>query len=490
MRNLLVLLVFAFSCLCSASDLYGIDVSVSYSTFGSPSGSYVELSVYVVGSTVAFKTVDGDTSGIQSARVEVIILFQQGDDIVNYDKFFLNSPPSSGPVNFLDLKRYPLQDGIYTLSVSVRDVWTESNVRQFSADIEVDYPRGLLRQSDVQLLEMARQDTSGTSPLAKNGILMEPLPFNFYHRESSLLRFYSEIYNADQAIADDFMIRYTVDWLLGNDRKKTVIMGHKRLKPESIQPVLVQHDISSLPSGNYVLNVEVRNRINELLSAKSAFFTRSNPEADASESLLTAADLQDAFVRNLDAEQLEYSLSALEAIVEQTETEILNAVTKSADTESQRRYLFTFWARKEPGNPKQAFDNYMAVVEAVDNKYADGFGHGFQSDRGYIYLRYGQPDDIVRVDNDPTAPPYEIWVYYDFPMTRQANVKFLFYNPNLAANQYELLHSTARGELNNPQWRQELYRLSPNQQSGPNPVEPTGTQDNWLRHADRFFNDF
>jgi len=472
------------------SALRAIDVSVSYATFGSPTGSYIELYLYIVGSTVTFQPAEGDSTGALDASVEVVILFQQGEDIVKFDKFILNSPPAEGEVNFLDLKRYGLDDGTYTLSVSVQDTRNPSNIRQFSTGIELDYPAGELTQSDIQLLEMAGPDESGTSPLAKNGILMEPLPFNYYHWSSSLLRFYCEVYHSDIAIADDYMIRYTVDWMQGNDRSKRVIMGHKRLKPESVQPILIQHDISHLPSGNYNLTIEVRNRTNELLSSKSAFFTRSNPEADASESLLTAEDLQDAFVRELGAEELEYSLSALEAIIEQTETEILNAVTKSPDADAQRRFLYTYWARQSPNNPKEAYEAYMTVVRAVDDKYADGFGHGFQSDRGYIYLRYGQPDDIVRVDNDPTAPPYEIWIYYDFPKTRQANVKFLFYNPNLAANQYELLHSTARGELNNPRWRQDLYRLSPTQQSGPNPVESTGTQDNWLRHADRFFTDF
>lgn len=480
-------LILAFF-LTGSLSLQAIDASVSYATFGSPSGSYVEIYLYIVGSTVTFQEAPADSSQL-SSKVEVVILFQQGEEIIKFDKFFLNSPPTAEPVDFLDLKRYGLKDGEYTLSVSVSDVLAEGNARSFSQRISLSYPKGELAQSDIELLEDARMDES-ENPLCKNGVYMQPLPFNFYHKNTSRLIFYTEVYHADQAIADDFMIRYTVDWMLGNDRSKTMVLGHKRLKPEGVQPVLIQRDISKLPSGNYKLTVEVRNRNNELLSAKTIPFQRSNPYLDITDSGITDDDIRDAFVQVLSEDELDYSIRALEAIVLQTETEILNAVTKGSDVAAQRRYLFTFWARKNPNDPKKAYDEYMNVVRAVDDKYADGFGHGFQSDRGYTYLRYGQPDDIVRVDNDPTAPPYEIWVYYDFPRTQQVNVKFLFYNPNLAANQYELLHSNARGELNNPQWRQELYRLSPSQQTGPNAAEPTGVQDNWLRHADRFFTDF
>ena len=72
-------------------------------------------------------------------------------------------------------------------------------------------------------------------------------------------------------------------------------------------------------------------------------------------------------------------------------------------------------------------------------------------------MKYGKPSDVITVEDDSDAPPYEIWSYNDFPQTQQSNVKFLFYNPSLATGQFTLLHSTAKTEVNNPRWEIQLY---------------------------------
>ncbi|MEZ4983759.1 MAG: hypothetical protein R2795_01770 [Saprospiraceae bacterium] len=40
-------------------------------------------------------------------------------------------------------------------------------------------------------------------------------------------------------------------------------------------------------------------------------------------------------------------------------------------------------------------------------------------------------------------------------------MRFIFYNPSLAADDFILLHSDVFGERQNPQWQLELYRDSP-----------------------------
>ena len=123
-------------------------------------------------------------------------------------------------------------------------------------------------------------------------------------------------------------------------------------------------------------------------------------------------------------------------------------------------------------------------------KFNSGFRHGFETDRGYYYLKYGQPDDIELRDTEPSAPPYEVWVYYEFPTTNQNNVKFVFYNPSLAPGDFELLHSTAIGERNNPTWQRDLYREVPNEINSSDFFGDDGMLDNFNRNADRVFRDY
>jgi hypothetical protein len=80
---------------------------------------------------------------------------------------------------------------------------------------------------------------------------------------------------------------------------------------------------------------------------------------------------------------------------------------------------------------------------------------GFETERGRVFLQYGKPDSRTQVPNEPSAYPYEIWWYYHYK--GQRNIRFVFYNPDMITNDYELLHSEALGEPNNPQWRLMLF---------------------------------
>ena len=97
---------------------------------------------------------------------------------------------------------------------------------------------------------------------------------------------------------------------------------------------------------------------------------------------------------------------------------------------------------------------------------------------------------MVFEENEPSAPPYEIWFYNQFPMTGQNNVKFLFYNPSLVSNGHVLLHSTARGERNNPRWELDLYSNSPNEVQDNDYIDGTRMQSNTGRQARRLFESF
>ena len=133
----------------------------------------------------------------------------------------------------------------------------------------------------------------------------------------------------------------------------------------------------------------------------------------------------------------------------------------------------------------------MVVAKAVDNQFHSGLGHGFESDRGFIFLRYGKPTSMITITDEPEAPPYEIWYYDQFPFTTQTDVKFLFYNPSYAAGQYSLLHSNARGELNNPNWLIALYKnIDDRDRVGSDILNQTEVTEGFNRNAARYFNDF
>lgn len=476
----------AFFLLLSFSS-QALDASITYSTFKSPSQSYVEVYLYVVGKTITY--VPNADSTMFQAGVEVVILFKQGEEIIKFDKYNLNSPKSSLKDDFVDLKRFALPDGDYQIEVSIQDNQDAMNVVRYDGNLNIDFSKdeNVLLQSDIELLASVKKAESDDHVLVKNGYFIEPLPHNFYHKNLDKLIFYNEVYDTDKKIGDDFQVTYGIESKV-NNKVNTVLIGHKKRKPQPINVLILQMNIKDLPSGNYNFFVEIRNRAKELLSRKSIEFTRSNPYLQATHEQIETVDVKDEFVGELTRKELRYSLKAIAPLVIDKDVELLNSVIENNDSTVQQRFLFNFWVNQNPNNPDITYNAFMEIAKAVDRLYADGFGYGFESDRGRVFLRYGRPNDVVAVDTEPSAPPYEIWFYNDFPETNQADVKFLFYAPDLGKN-YRLLHSTARGEMNNPQWQLQLYKSVPNEISGGNYIDGTEMQGNVNRRAAEYFNE-
>ncbi len=478
-------LILLFALLCTFnSSLKALDASVTYATFTTLDQPYVEVYLYIHGTSIEHMMTP---DSMFYANVEIVTLFKQNDTISKIDKFLLNGPISEQKLSLYNIKRYGLANGSYDMEIIIRDINKEGNSSVFKTKVDINYEGAKLMQSDIQLLSSAKKDNSD-NPAVKNGIYMEALPFNFYNKSLSNLIFYNELYNSDKAIGDDFLVRYFIEKVNGNGSKETMLIANKKRKAEPINVLLLSMDISKLPSANYNLVVEVRNRDGALLSNKEIFFQRSNPYLDLENA--QKAPLEEEFVSSLNKEELKYSLRAIAPLVKDADVEILNYILANKDSlAAQRRFLFTFWAIESPVDTKSTYDQFMQVARWVDQEFQSGFGYGFETDRGYIFLRYGKPHDIVRVDNDPSAPPYEIWVYENFPRTNQNRVKFIFYNPSLSPGDFRLLHSTALSELNNPQWEIELYRNAPNEIQGRDFIGGTEMMDNINRQARRLFED-
>jgi len=472
--------------LLSLSSLFGLDASVSFATFKAGEQGYVEIFTHVVGSTVTFNL---GPDSLYRSTVEVIVLFKQGEEIIKYDKYQLNSPASRRAVDYIDIKRYGLLDGTYTVEVSISDMQEPGNVQSYTSALNMAYNSEGLIVSDLQLLSSFKQ-AEEQGPFVKNNLELKPLPFNFYGKYADRLIFYTEVYQSDQAIGDDFLLSYMVNVLDGEEEPETILIGHKRKKPLPTNVVLLQMDITQIPSGNYQLVVEIRNRNNELLQRRSVDFVRSNPFLNVEEVVIDSTEVNEQFVADLDTKELEYSLRAIAPLIPNTDVETMNILVREEKVEAMRMYLFSFWVKQNPNRPDLAYQEYMKVARAVDATFKSGFGYGFETDRGYVFLKYGPPSDMFREENDPVAPPYEIWSYNYVELTRQNNARFIFYNPSLATGDFRLLHSTVRGELNNPQWEIELYRDAPNEIEGSNFIDATEMQDNLGREARSRVNDF
>lgn len=486
MKHKTIRLIFAV--LLLSHSLSALDLGVSYAIMATPEEGYVEVNLEIDPFTISWKTLDSTRF---QASADILILIKKGETIVAYEKYTLNSPILSNYSNLLDVKRLAVPNGDYELVVTAVDKMQEKNKAKYAKSISVAHSNQLY-MTDIQLLRGFTQDTSA-HPFVKNGYYLEPLPFNFYDKEASVLAFYAEIYNSKKVITDpQYILRFVIEKDLGNGQTQLVSAGNQKKRPSEIDAALVQMDISLLVTGNYKLTVEMRTKSNELLATRNISFQRANPYLNVPETSLTKEALSTQFVQKLEEKDLRYSLTALSPIVSfGTEPEELKNILKGSDLDAMRFFLFRHFVRIDANKPEEAWRVYIENARFADHQFKSGFRYGFESDRGRMYMKYGRPDDVVHVEDDPAAPPYEIWVYYNFPVTQQRNVKFLFYNPSLAGEDYVTLHSTARGEINNPKWETILYkRNAQNEFAGDNDWDATEMQRNVNRNARVYFEDY
>ena len=466
------------------SQLLAVDVSISHAAFKGEKESYIEFYFYVIGSSLDQIQIDSLNS---QGSLEIVTLFKQNGNVAKFDKFILKSPPSLNAINFYEMRRYSLDNGTYEIEVQFKDAHRKEEAMSYKSTIIMDFNDLSLRQSDISMLSGFRPDSS-ENKFMKNGYLLEILPFQYYDRSQTNLIFYNEIYNTDKFIGDDFLLSYAIENASSTLNGKMIMIGHKRKKPAPFIANLITMDITNLESGNYRLKVSIRNRNNDLLSEKETIFQRSNPLLKATLDTVTQDALEKEFVSQLTSQELRFGLKAIAMNISESETSLFTTIMSASDTVAKRRFLFRYWVKKNASIPEQAYDEYMMVAKVVDNTYKNGFGYGFETDRGRIFMKYGRPNDIIDVENEANAPPYEVWVYNKIDKTQQTNVKFLFYNPNLMANGHRLLHTTCRGEIQNPRWKHELYKNVPGDLIG-NSVDGRDVKENFNRRAEQIFND-
>lgn len=462
--------------------LTALEADLSIARFLTPDKAYMEFFLYVLAGSV---TVESQEQS-RTASVNVTYFITQDEDVIAGDRYNLMTSGEKTIPDFMDLRRHVLDPGAYVLRVELTDNLDTTNTLTLTRSFVITPEHTQPAQSDIRLLAQV-SPASGDDVWVRGGSRMTPLPFGWSRSDMETLYFYHEIYHSDIHPATDFFITYKI--VPESATSKVLLQGHKRMKPRKVNTVLQAIDISSLASGEYLLYVTVFDQGKNALSDMHVKFIRSNPAADVIWEEKSGMFFEESFTQGISPDTVRYALRALAPRISQTQVPILNALLDKGEEEHQRRYLHQYWIEVAPLAPGDAYREYMQMVAYVDKKFHAAFGRGFESDRGHILLKYGLPDDMIAVDDEPSAPPYEIWVYHSFPATRQTNVRFLFYNPSLAGGDYRLLHSTATGELRNPRWQQQLYGRAITEQNAGDFIDARDVRDNFHRRAMEYFND-
>jgi len=418
---------------------------------------YLEISSFIKGSSVKYAL---NTQGLYQAEVRITVNAFLNDSLVNRIDYilvsdFFNDAQVENKPDFGDIQYFQLPNGEYLLNFLVQDVNTDAKPVFYNDMIVIDYPKNNVSISDISLYKSISRERTGDI-FEKYGFAFEPLFYGFVPETIFSLPFSCEIYNSDKIVGEEQIIIKSYITCFENNLMPYPEARYTMLA--KVKPVVVaigEIGIFKLPSGNYNLVVEVLKKDSTVLARNSYFFQRSNPSMELQLSDFNAISVENTFVDQIkDTLQLLEYVRFLFPILTPVEKEFYNTNLKRISSESLRKFFYAFWLKRDPTNPEKAWLDYLAKVKYANKEFGSKLTQGYRTDRGRVYLQYGPPTNITESPFDSHSYPYEIWHYYY--CVDQSNVKFIFWNTDLVSNDYELLHSDKRGELQDPMWKIRL----------------------------------
>lgn len=429
----------------------------SFATFYSPvDGPYVETYLTILGHTLYFSQNENKNF---MANVELVVILKKDDKVIDFSKVNLKSPELKDTVNvnfsLIDVQRFLLPNGEYEIEVSIKDLNSPFKELLIEEALVIDFDKNKINISGIQLIEKVEQSKE-VNMLTKSGLDLYPLPINFFPSGINKVTFYAEIYNTDKVFGENesFLLLTKIEHL-GSQRVALNLQRAKRENTKSVINFIQEFDISDLPSGNYMLVVEVRDKTNNVISENSLFFQRSKPSIDNFDFATLA--YQNSFATRINSiDTLVSIIKTFRPIASPVERNFIDNNLATRELEKLQQFLYTFWASRDEIDPLQAFLKYNVEVAKVDNSFATKIKRGYDTDRGRVYLQYGPPNSRIVSESEPNSYPYEIWHYYS--LNNQRNRRFVFYNKSFATNDWELLHSDAFGEIQNHNWQVVLQQ--------------------------------
>ena len=454
--------------------------------FYSPAdGNYIEIQLNFVGHTVAYKDVDGQLKG----EIEITQLFLQGDQVVLYDKYVLTTPPIIDSIveDFYDIHRYALAPGDYTYELIIDDTFSENGPISVEKPLTIEDLSDKISFSSIVGSESINYaDMKSPTMFSKMGYDVIPLISNYFPTELKYLPYYVEVYGTDAYTEDSvFIIEQKIT---SKEMSFDLEMYNRyyRYSPSEIKAVAKVIDMSLLPTGNYTLELNVLNRDKDILAQQTYNFDRNNSD-DVNQIALENIVLDPAFMESIPDDSTGYYVAALIPISGPSEVRNILSILKDRDNDKNKKYIQAYWRQSAQNNAYAEWMKYRAQIHKVEQLFGTNYQVGFETDRGRVYLQYGQPSQVSEQPQSNSEYPYEIWQYDK--IGRFSNRRFVFYNTTNINNDFKLLHSDMVGELQNNRWQ---FALNKRNTSDGDIDSQTGGgfQEHYGRNSSLYYNSY
>jgi len=440
--------------LASAHGACALDVLYAHLAFKGADGKpYIETQVCILHSSLHFVKTENK---LHQAAYRVRVSYITGNDTIQKLDYTLRSPQTQSPdretYDLIDQRRTALPAGTYRIVLIVNDV----NGDEFFWDervMQLYFPSASLAFSSPLLVKSFAPASANTA-FTRGGYNVLPYPVAYFPESMQSLTVYYEVYNAASGLNDTaFVLQYGLRTAGGTD-----VPGFQfttRQPADSLNVLFASIPIETLEAGRYEFYLQALNHRAEPTGGTRFWFTRARALADGFKDY-DAVDVNRTFVASLPADSLMMWLGGLYHLTTDEGKRIVAQIERGKDSLRARQFIFRFANLRRSDAPEDAWREYRLMYADVEYNFATPVRHGHETDRGRVFMQYGTPNHRNVSNSEPGAYPYEVWQYYRLP-NGQTNAYFVFYLPGLATNDFKLIHSTARGELQDSRWRMKIY---------------------------------
>lgn len=330
-------------------------------------------------------------------EVRVVFYRDKGDKQVTGEVFVrelnVRTYAETRPVgaDIIDHVELPVPPGKYDVTVVIRDLVAE---RPSGTRIRIEVPAqaaGPIWFSDLSFGTVKRQ-VDPVDPRAS----LEPNPSRRYSDEISSMAVYGEVVDSRPFHPQD---SYRIEFRVQNDVQERAFHRDTTLaRREGKTPFLLRPGIPSLAPGMYRFVVELKSPELPLPGRKRNTPIRREKSFEVVQSVASiAADPKSTF-------------EVLRIIADDTEQDQME---KLKTTEERAAFWEQFWKRRDsPETPEnEAMLEFYRRVQYANQHFSVGT-QGWKTDMGRIYIKYGEPDEVVRSPFNFDRDPEEVWYYY------------------------------------------------------------------------------
>ncbi len=442
----------------------GYLIDLDYASFrGQDSLCFVE--VYAAIQQAAFQSSAADSTPPEFSVV-LDVLDSNGVAISDTFTGHLDQRPGEakeGGAFFPRVFRFFMKPGRYQARATIHDSeWREREQVIIPMEAKAFNPDGM-QVSDIETACRMEFDAE-PSAFVKSSVLALPNATGFFGAELPMVYYYAEAYGLahDSSRVDSYAV---VRRILQADNLRQVRPPTSRVYRTPGPDVVIADGfpVATFRTGTYILELEVQDfRSGNVANQRKKFWTFREGDFSPTSSPDLTGDLTGRLLESdpsiLDIIEPDSALQLMKYVMSREETKRVKRLTP----EGRREYLLQYWHDRETLEPDAA-DKYFARVSEANERFSILHRPGWKTDRGRIFILYGEPTNITRNTMQSKDVNSEIWEYDRL----EGGVYFAFADYNEYGD-YELVHSTMRGELSNPNWEQTL---STGRRTSPSAIE-------------------